>query len=92
MERLAGRDIAVDHITVLRLGAAVHPEMIDAARPSRHAADARWFTGETYVKVTGEAVRLSGGGLAGAGHRSVRHQAQACRLGAPYLHHGSGCA
>ena len=29
------------------------PELIDAARPSRHAVGDRWFVDETYVKVNG---------------------------------------
>ena len=29
------------------------PELIGAARPHRHTVDDRWFTGETYVKVSG---------------------------------------
>ena len=35
------------------MGAAVHPLLIDAARPARHLAGDRWFVDETYVKVSG---------------------------------------
>jgi transposase-like protein len=35
------------------VGAAVHPEFIEAARPCRHAPGDRWLADETYVKVTG---------------------------------------
>jgi transposase-like protein len=35
------------------VGAAVHPEFIEAARPCRHAPGDRWFADETYVKVAG---------------------------------------
>ena len=34
------------------------PELIDAARPSRHVAGDRWFVDETYLKVAGQWVYL----------------------------------
>jgi transposase-like protein len=34
------------------------PELIDAARPSRHVAGDRWFVDETYLKVAGRWVYL----------------------------------
>jgi transposase, IS6 family len=34
------------------------PELIDAARPSRHVAGNRWFVDETYLKVAGRWVYL----------------------------------
>src|SRR5918995_4717013 len=43
---------------VLPVGAAVHPELIDVARPSRHVAGDRWFVDETYLKVAGRWVYL----------------------------------
>jgi IS6 family transposase len=30
------------------------PQLVDAARPSRHSGGDRWFVDETYVKVSGE--------------------------------------
>jgi transposase-like protein len=35
------------------MGAALHPELIEAARPGRHLVGDRWFVDETYVKVAG---------------------------------------
>jgi IS6 family transposase len=40
------------------VGTAVHPELIDAARPSRHVAGDSWFVDETYLKVAGQWVYL----------------------------------
>ena len=34
------------------------PELIDAARPSRHVPGDRWFIDETYLKVAGQSVYL----------------------------------
>jgi transposase-like protein len=34
------------------------PELIDAARPSRHVAGDRWFVDETYLKLAGRWVYL----------------------------------
>ena len=36
------------------MGAALHPEFIEAARPCRHAPGDRWFADETYLKVAGK--------------------------------------
>lgn len=52
-ELLAERGIAVDHVTLFRWVQRLTPELIDAARPSRHAVGDRWFVDETYVKVIG---------------------------------------
>jgi hypothetical protein len=52
-ELLAGRGIAVDHVTVYRWVQRFTPEFIEAARPCRHAPGDRWFADETYVKVAG---------------------------------------
>jgi transposase, IS6 family len=57
-ELLAERGIPADHVTIYRVGATVHPELIDAARPSRHVAGDRWFVDETYLKVAGGWVYL----------------------------------
>jgi hypothetical protein len=35
------------------VGAAVHLEFIEAARPCRHARGDRWFADEAYFKVAG---------------------------------------
>jgi len=43
----------VDHVTLYRWVQHFTPELIDAARPSRHHVGDRWFVDETYVKVTG---------------------------------------
>jgi transposase, IS6 family len=59
-ELLAERGMAVDHVTIYRVGTAVHPELIDAARPSRHVAGDRWFVDETYLKVAGQWVYQHG--------------------------------
>ena len=52
-ELLAERGIDVDHVSVYRWVQRFTPELIDAARPSRHVAGDRWFVDETYVKVAG---------------------------------------
>ena len=52
-ELLAERGIDVDHVTLFRWVQPFTPELIDAARPSRHAVGDRWFVDETYVKVSG---------------------------------------
>jgi transposase, IS6 family len=52
-ELLAERGIDVDHVTLFRWVQRFTPELIDAARPSRHVAGDRWFVDETYVKVAG---------------------------------------
>jgi transposase-like protein len=49
-ELLAERGIAVDHVTIYRWVQRFTPELIDAARPSPHAAGDRWFVDETYLK------------------------------------------
>ena len=53
-ELLAERGIAVDHVTIYRWVQRFTPELIDAARPSRHVAGDRWFVDETYLKVAGQ--------------------------------------
>ena len=52
-ELLAERGIEVDHVTLFRWVQRFTPELIDAARPSRHTVGDRWFVDETYVKVSG---------------------------------------
>ncbi|MDO8392317.1 MAG: IS6 family transposase [Actinomycetota bacterium] len=52
-ELLAERGVDVDHVTLYRWVQRFTPELIDAARPSRHAVGDRWFVDETYVKVAG---------------------------------------
>ena len=52
-EILAERGIDVDHDTLYRWVQRSTPELIDAARPRRHAVGDRWFVDETYVKVAG---------------------------------------
>jgi len=44
-ELLAERGTAVDHVTIYRWVQRFTPELIDAARPSRHVAGDRWFVG-----------------------------------------------
>ena len=50
---LAERGIVVDHVTIYRWVQRFTPELIDAARPSRHVAGDRWFVDETDLKVAG---------------------------------------
>ena len=57
-ELLAERGIVVDHVTIYRWVQRFTPELIDAARPSRHLAGDRWFVDETYLKVAGRWVYL----------------------------------
>lgn len=52
-ELLAERGITVDHVTLFRWIQRFTPEVLGAARPSRHAVGDRWFVDETYVKVNG---------------------------------------
>jgi transposase, IS6 family len=52
-ELLAERGITVDHATIYRWVQRFTPELIDAARPSRHVARDRWFVDQTYLKVAG---------------------------------------
>jgi len=52
-ELLAERGIEVDHVTLFRWVQRFTPDLIDAARPTRHAVGGRWFVDETYVKVGG---------------------------------------
>jgi IS6 family transposase len=47
------RGIEVDHVTLFRWVQRFTPELIDAARPNRHAVGDWWFVYETYVKVNG---------------------------------------
>jgi transposase, IS6 family len=48
--------IIVDHVTIYRWVQRFTPELIDAARPSRHVAGDRWSVDET--KVAGRWVYL----------------------------------
>jgi transposase-like protein len=57
-ELLAERRITVDHVTIYRWVQRFTPELIDAARPSRHVAGDRWFVDETYLKLAGRWVYL----------------------------------
>ena len=57
-ELLAERGITVDHVTIYRWVQRFTPELIDAARPSRHVAGDRWFVDETYPKLAGRWVYL----------------------------------
>ena len=57
-ELLAELGIAVDHVTIYRWVQRFTPELIDAARPSRHVAGDRWFVDETYLKLAGPWVYL----------------------------------
>ena len=52
-ELLAERGIEVDHTTIYRWVQRFTPLLADAARPRRHAIEARWEVDETYVKVAG---------------------------------------
>lgn len=47
------RGIDVDHVTLFRWVQRFTPELIDAARPGRHATRDRWFVDKRYVKVNG---------------------------------------
>ena len=49
-EFLAERGIDVDHVTVYRWVQRFTTELIDAARPRRHAVGDRWFVDESTVK------------------------------------------
>ena len=52
-ELLGERGVTVDHVTIFRWVHRFTPELIDAARPCRHAVGRRWFVDETYVRVAG---------------------------------------
>ena len=52
-ELLAERGVEVDHVTLYRWVQRFAPQLVEAARPCRHAAGARWFVDETYVRVAG---------------------------------------
>jgi IS6 family transposase len=47
------RGVEVDHVTLFRWVQRFTPELIDAARPCRHATGNRWSVDEAYVKVHG---------------------------------------
>jgi hypothetical protein len=68
-ELLAERGLPVDHVTIYRWVQRFTPELIDAARPSRHVAEDRWFVDETYLKVAGQWVYLYRAIDPRAGHR-----------------------
>jgi IS6 family transposase len=53
-ELLAERGIGVDHVTLYRWVQRFTPQLVDAARPSRHCGGDRWWVDETYVKVSGQ--------------------------------------
>jgi IS6 family transposase len=53
-ELLAERGVTVDHVTIYRWVQRFTPELIEAARPSRHAPGNRWLADETSVKVAGQ--------------------------------------
>src|ERR1700694_5673396 len=53
-ELLAERGVEVDHVTLYRWVQRFTPQLVDAARPSRHSGGDRWFVDETYLKVSGE--------------------------------------
>src|SRR3954469_17921427 len=52
-ELLVERGIAVDHVTIYRWVQPFTPQLIDAARPTRHSTGDRWSVDETCVKVAG---------------------------------------
>ena len=52
-ELLAERGVEADHVTLYRWGQRFTPQLVDAARPSRHSGGDRWFVDETYLKVSG---------------------------------------
>src|ERR1700730_723780 len=53
-ELLAERGVEVDHVTLYRWVQRFTPQLVDAARPSRHCGGDRWWVDETYVKVSGQ--------------------------------------
>ena len=53
-ELLAERGVDVDHVTLYRWVQRFTPQLVDAARPSRHSGGNRWFVDETYLKVSGQ--------------------------------------
>jgi transposase-like protein len=52
-ELLAERGVEVDHVTLFRWVQRFTPQLVEAARPCRHAVEGHWFVDETYVKVPG---------------------------------------
>jgi len=52
-ELLAERGVEVDHVTLYRWVQRFAPQLVEAARPCRHAVRGRWFVDETYVKIAG---------------------------------------
>ena len=57
-ELLAERCIAVDHVTIYRWVQRFTPELIDAARPSRHLARGPQGRGRDVAEVAGQWVYL----------------------------------
>jgi transposase-like protein len=53
-ELLAERGVEVDHVTLYRWVQRFTPQLVHAARPSRHSGGDRWCVDETYLKVSGE--------------------------------------
>jgi hypothetical protein len=90
-ELLAERGLVVDHVTIYRWVQRFTPELIDAARPSRHVAGDRWFVDETYLKVAGSWVSLSGDRPARAGHRRAGLAEAGSGGNSPVLRPGVDC-
>jgi transposase-like protein len=51
---MAERGVTVDYVTIHRWVQRFTPELIEAARPCRHAPGDRWYVDETYLKVSGK--------------------------------------
>jgi hypothetical protein len=86
-ELLAERGITVDHVTLFRWVQRFAPELIDAARPGRHAVGGQVDRRRNLRQVRLHlAVRLSCGGPGPPPHRRVRLPSQGYRLRAQLLH------